>query len=74
VTQGVDPERLTDEELLRELESLHGTRHETLLHGSDDALTRHTSRQQELEREYLRRNPGRDIDPERTREGARERA
>ena len=74
MTQGVDPQQLSDEELLKELESLHGTRHQTLLHGSDDALTHHTGRQQELEREYLRRTPGRDVDPERTREGARERS
>jgi hypothetical protein len=73
VTQGVDPKDLPDDELMRELESVHNTRHDTFLHGSDDALTRHTTRQQELEREYLRRKPERDVDPGRTREGARER-
>jgi hypothetical protein len=73
VSQGVEPGQLTDEELLQELESLHDTRHRTLLHGSDDALAHHTTRQQELEQEFLRRNPQRDVDPGRTREGARQR-
>ena len=73
MSQGVEPGRLTDEELLQELESLHGTRHRTLLHGSDDALQHHTTRQHDLEQEFLRRNPQREVDPGRTREGARER-
>jgi hypothetical protein len=73
VSQGVEPGQLSDEELLQELESLHSTRHRTLLHGSDDALAHHRRRQEELENEFLRRNPQRDVDPGRTREGARER-
>jgi len=67
----VPPAELDDEDLMRELESLHGTRHETLRHGSDDALAVHTDRTRELEEEYLRRRPGREVDPARTREGRR---
>ncbi|MFI5953366.1 DUF6158 family protein [Cryptosporangium sp. NPDC051539] len=70
---GVAPERLTDEDLLRELRRLHDTRHETLRHGSDDALDAHTVRLADLESEYLRRRPQREIDPGRLREGARDR-
>ncbi len=69
---GVPPEQLSDEDLERELEHLHETRHETFLHGSDDALGFHTSRMNELEQEYLRRNPDRVIDARRTRHGSRE--
>ena len=69
---GVVPAALTDEALERELKHLHETRHETFLHGSEDALAFHTKRTQELEEEYLRRNPGRVIDARRTRHGSRE--
>ncbi|MEN3540478.1 MULTISPECIES: DUF6158 family protein [Microbispora] len=74
MTMGVDPRDLGDEDLLRELRHLHETRSETLFHGSDDALERHTSRTQELEGEYLARYPDRQVDPERLREGARQRS
>ncbi|GAB3649245.1 DUF6158 family protein [Streptomyces sparsus] len=70
---GVDPAELSDEQLVKELETLHRTRHETLLHGSQDALSAHSERSAQLETEYLRRNPQRQVDPERTREGARAR-
>lgn len=70
---GVPPQDLDDEELMTELRSLHDTRHDTLRHGSDDALSTHTRRTAELEAEYLRRWPQREVDPERTREGARAR-
>ncbi|MFI7442379.1 DUF6158 family protein [Nonomuraea indica] len=70
---GIDPRDLDDDDLLRELRQLHTTRTDTLLHGSDDALARHTSRTNELESEYLRRYPERDVDPGRLREGARQR-
>ena len=73
MTMGIDPKSLSDEDLLRELGQLHQTRTETLLHGSDDALENHTIRTRELEAEYLRRYPNRHIDPERLREGARQR-
>ncbi|RZS82745.1 hypothetical protein EV189_3140 [Motilibacter rhizosphaerae] len=70
---GVEPTALSEDDLLRELHSLHATRTETLRHGSDDALQAHTSRSAALEQEYLRRHPGREVDPERLREGARAR-
>ena len=68
---GVPGAHLSEDDLLREVESLHRTRHETFLHGSTAALARHSERTQELEEEYLLRHPERDIDPERTRDGAR---
>ena len=71
--QGIPAGSLDDEDLLRELASLHETRHDTLRHGSDDALQRHSERMAELEAEYLRRFPDREVDPERLRAGARAR-
>jgi hypothetical protein len=70
---GVDPRDLDGEDLFRELRHLHDTRTDTLFHGSDEALATHTSRMQELEGEYLRRYPSRDVNPERLRSGARQR-
>lgn len=64
---GVDPVQLDVDDLLRELHSLHGTRHETFRHGSDDALENHNRRMLELETEYLRRFPRREVDPARLR-------
>jgi len=72
--EGVPAEELDRDDLLRELEQLHATRHQTLRHGSPDALTAHTQRMGELEDEYLRRFPEREVDPERLRSGARERS
>jgi hypothetical protein len=69
---GIAARELTDEALERELEHLHETRHDTFLHGSEDALHFHTTRTAELEDEYLRRNPDRVIDARRTRHGSRE--
>ena len=69
--EGVPAADLPDEDLLRELDSLARTRVQTLRHGSDDALRTHIDRMAELEQEYLRRFPDREIDPQRTREGAR---
>ncbi|MDP9434925.1 MAG: DUF6158 family protein [Actinomycetota bacterium] len=69
---GVPAEALADDALERELAHLHETRHDTFLHGSDDALEFHTRRTQELEAEYLRRNPDRVPDARRTRAGSRE--
>lgn len=68
---GIDPSNLDDDALMAELTHLHDTRTTTLRHGADDALQAHTHRTQQLEDEYLRRNPGREVDPGRTREGAR---
>ncbi|HZM83856.1 MAG TPA: DUF6158 family protein [Candidatus Limnocylindrales bacterium] len=72
-SMGVPPEELDDADLLRELAEIHRTRHDTLRHGSDDALANHTDRMAELEEEYLRRYPLREIDPQRLRSGARAR-
>ncbi len=69
---GVPPTVLTDECLDRELLHLHQTRNDTFLHGSEDALSFHTARMLDLEREYVRRNPDRVIDARRTRHGSRE--
>ena len=69
---GIPPTALTDEDLERELKHLHETRNDTFLHGSEDALSFHTLRTQQLEEEYLRRNPDRVIDARRTRHGSRE--
>lgn len=68
---GVSPENLAANDLLRELEHLHHTRHDTFMHGAPDALREHSSRCAELEQEYLRRHPERHVDPARTRSGAR---
>ncbi|GAA4220920.1 hypothetical protein FHR32_005442 [Streptosporangium album] len=73
MTMGIDPAELTEDDMLRELRHLHATRTDTLLHGSGDALANHTMRTEELEQEYLRRHPERDIDPGRLRDGARRR-
>jgi len=64
---GVSPADLNDDDLLRELASLHDTRHDTLRHGSDAALAHHDQRLAELEAEYLRRFPQREVDPARLR-------
>ena len=68
---GIPPQELSEDDLFRELGQLYATRHQTLRHGSDQALAMHTRRIQELEADYLRRYPQREIDPDRTREGAR---
>ena len=70
---GVPPSKLSEQDLRRALEHVHSTRHETFLHGSHDALDAHTWRTAELEAEYLRRFPAREVDPARLREGARRR-
>jgi hypothetical protein len=68
---GVLPEDLAEADLLRELEHLHTTRHGTFLHGAPAALREHSNRTAQLEKEYLRRHPEREVDPARTRSGAR---
>jgi hypothetical protein len=70
---GVPGSQLGEDELLRELGELHRTRHDTLRHGSDQALAHHDERLAELEDEYRRRFPQREVDPERLRDGARTR-
>jgi Family of unknown function (DUF6158) len=68
---GIDPATLSEEDLLREMESLGHTRAEAVRHASWSALARHTTRTHELEIEYLRRHPEREVSPLRTRAGAR---
>jgi hypothetical protein len=67
---GVDPTELGDDDLLREMHSLHRTRLDTLRHAADTALANHLRRTAELETEYLTRYPGREIDPSRLRDGS----
>jgi hypothetical protein len=70
--EGIDANVLSDDVLARELATLHATRHETFLEGSDDALAAHTKRMLLLEGEYLRRFPDRNAPhPLRTRAGSR---
>ncbi len=73
-SRGIDAERLGEQELLRELENIHRSRHDTLLHGSPAALAAHTTRMAQLEAEYVRRHPDRPVSPGRTRAGARARS
>ncbi|MGH2795058.1 MAG: DUF6158 family protein, partial [Actinomycetota bacterium] len=70
--EGVRPKDLDDDELRKELSSIHRTREDTFLNGSEQALEEHTKRMLELEREFLRRFP-RETKPaaRRTRAGAR---
>jgi len=72
-TVGILPNELDNDEFLRELWEIHRTRHDTLRYGSDDALSNHNDRMADLEAEYLRRWPEREIDPQRLRSGARAR-
>ncbi|WP_439957748.1 DUF6158 family protein [Micromonospora echinofusca] len=65
---GIDPADLADEDLIREIHSLHRTRLDTLRHATDAALANHLRRTAELETEYLTRHPGREVDPGRLRD------
>jgi hypothetical protein len=67
IYRGIDPAALSDEELMRELSRVHSTRNDALRHGSEAALDNHTRRTDELEAEYLKRFPRREIDPSRLR-------
>jgi hypothetical protein len=58
-TFGLDPHRLDDEALERELCYLYATREETFFHGTRQALLNHTERMLQLEREYASRFPER---------------
>ncbi|GIH17824.1 DUF6158 family protein [Rugosimonospora africana] len=60
--EGLPPERLSEDDLLRELAQLHRTRNETFLHAPTRALQHHSERTVALEMEYLRRHPERDIE------------
>jgi hypothetical protein len=63
-------QELADEELLEHLGQLYETRLDTLRHGSQDALDNSDRRLRELEGEYLRRHPEREVSPERVRPGS----
>lgn len=67
--RGIDPRGFEEHQLFRELLSLYRTRMDTLRHGSEDALQEHNQRMRQLEGEYLRRRPEREIDPLRLRGG-----
>ncbi|WP_432843060.1 DUF6158 family protein [Dactylosporangium sp. CA-092794] len=64
---GVPAAELSDEDLARELRHLHETRDDALRHASSQALAHHDERSAELEAEYLRRFPDREVDPRRLR-------
>jgi hypothetical protein len=70
--EGVKPRDLEDDELRKELRSIHRTREDTFLNGTDKALEEHTKRMFELEKEFRRRFP-KETKPaaRRTRAGAR---
>lgn len=69
---GVPPHELEDEDLRREMNHLHETRHDTVLGGSESALRAHTERMLALEGEFLRRFPQEAApDEQRTRAGSR---
>ena len=62
---GIDPAGLGDDDIFRELASLHRTRLHTLRHGPDAALDNHLRRTAQLETEYIARHPGREVDSSR---------
>jgi hypothetical protein len=68
---GIPGAELSDDDLTRELEHLHQTRHDTFLNGSEHAVEHHTQRMLELEGEYRRRFPYETPDDLRTRAGSR---
>jgi hypothetical protein len=72
---GLDPHRLDDQALERELRYLYATREETFFHGTRQALLNHTERMLQLKREYANRFPERTkADELRNRRGSRIRA
>jgi hypothetical protein len=70
--EGIPPTDLADDDLRRELQSLHDTRHDVVTGGSESAYENHTTRMLALEQEFLRRFPAEGApDPARTRQGSR---
>jgi hypothetical protein len=68
-------ESLSLQELLADLDQLYRTRIDTLRHGAREAVASSAERIAELEAEYLRRLPEREVDPHRLRpDGPQERA
>lgn len=65
--RNVPATNLSDNELLSEMNYVHRTRHDALRHAPTSALRTHLERTAELETEYLRRFPAREVDPARTR-------
>lgn len=60
-------EELSEADLFRELEHLYAARLETLRHGSDASVAHHDRRTADLEAEYRRRFPTREVDERRLR-------
>jgi hypothetical protein len=60
---GIPAQKLSDEDLVREMKSLHRTRDDTVRHGPGPALENHIQRMAELEAEYVRRFPDREVVP-----------
>lgn len=58
---------MSDADLLAELDHVLRKRLDTVRHGSDSAIENSTRRQAELEGEYLRRFPQREVEPQRLR-------
>jgi Family of unknown function (DUF6158) len=61
---------LSDDELFEHLGQLYATRLDTLRHGSQDSWDNSDRRLRELEQEYLRRYPDREVSPQRVRPGS----
>jgi hypothetical protein len=64
---GIPATELSEQDLRRELAHLHETRNETFLHAPTTALEHHSQRTKELELEFLRRHPEREINEDRLR-------
>ena len=58
---GIPAADLSEDDLARELAHLHETRADIFLHAPTAALVNHSQRTAELEAEYLRRHPEREI-------------
>jgi hypothetical protein len=54
---GVPAGDLGEDDLVREIASLHQKRHDMLVDGTADQFRHHVERTDELEAEYLRRHP-----------------
>jgi len=64
---GVCAAELSDGDLFRELQSLYRTRLGAMRHAPLDAWAMHNLRMNQLEREYIRRRPEREVDRRRAR-------
>ena len=53
--EGIPPRDLADDDLRREMQHLHDTRHDVVTGGSESALETHTERMLATEQEFLRR-------------------